>query len=144
MIKNFLTQWEIEEKNRKISSNILLIDRKLDANMLLIDRKLAELEDDVKCASLSKFIELVKKSFNLIKTEKEKLYHPISYSLTCFIEPTERPCVCFAKGLAGLIDSLVMGEAEWRREEVTISFSKWFLWNMEVIFQKCMTEEDGF
>ena len=58
-MKNLLIQWETEEINRKIIGNIPLIDREL-----------ARLENYVKCASLLKLTELIKKHFNLIRIEK--------------------------------------------------------------------------
>ena len=97
-MKNLLIRWEIKEENRKISDNVSFIDRKYSGNVLLIDREcsgtvlfidreLIELEDDTEYASFSKLIKLVKKSFNPTRTEKEKLYLPISHSLTRFDKP---------------------------------------------------------
>ena len=102
---------------------MLLINRECNGDMLLIDRKLAELEDDAEYTSFSKFIKLMKKSFNLIRTEKKKLHRPLSHSLTCFDEPIGRPCFCFTKGLIGLTNDLAMGEVKLRREKVAIGFS---------------------
>ena len=81
------------------------------------------MRNDAKCASLLKLIELVKKSFNLIKIEKEKphwLYCLISHSFACFVELVIRPYFCLAKSLT---DNLAMGQIELRREKVVISFS---------------------
>ena len=86
-MKNFLTQSKIEKKNRKIGGNVSLINKERSSNMLLMDWEFAKLKNDAECISLLKLIELVKKPPNLIKTEKEKFYYLISYSLTYFIEP---------------------------------------------------------
>ena len=153
LIKNLLIQWETEKENQKIESNVPLIDRehnsgiqllngKHSGDMLLIDRKLAELKDDAKYASFPKLTELVKKLFNLTRTGKKKPYCPISH-LVCFVKPVEWPHFHFAEGLAGLTDDLAIGGAELRREEVTVGFSGWSLWNLEIIFRKCITAEDG-
>ena len=90
--------------------------------MPFINRELAELEDDAKCASLSKLVELVKKSSNLIRTRKEKLHCPIAHSMAYFVESVRRPCFCFAKSLMDLTDGLAMGRAELRGGEVTVGF----------------------
>ena len=45
-------------------------------NILLIDREFVELKDDTKYAFLLKLIKLVKKPFNLTKTEKKKTLLP--------------------------------------------------------------------
>ena len=96
--KSFLTQWKIEEKNRKINGGVPLIDKKLCGNLLLIDKKfggdqllidkeLANLKNDVKCVFFPKLTKLLKKLFNLTRTGKKKHHCPISYSLACFVEP---------------------------------------------------------
>ena len=130
--------------DREYSDNVLLIDSKHSGNVLLIDRKLAELEDDVEYASFLKFTELVKKPSILTKTGKKKPHCPIFYFFAYFIEPVRQLCFCFAENLAGLTDSLAIGGAESRGEEVAVDFFGWFLWNMEIIFRRCMTVEDGF
>ena len=71
-MKNILTQFETEKKNQNIGDSVPPIDRASNGHMLFIDRALAELEDDAECASLPKLIELVKKSFSLTRTGKEK------------------------------------------------------------------------
>ena len=143
-MKNFLTQWEAEEKNRKIGGNIPLIDRKhsgnmlfidrerngnmllidkeRSGNMLLIDRELIDLQDDTKCASLPKLIELVKKLSNLTRTRKKKPHHLISHSLTCFVELIRRPYFCFVKGLIHLTDGVAMGRVKLKGGKVAVGF----------------------
>ena len=116
-----------------------LIDREHNGDVLLLDKKFAKLEDDAECASLSKFTELendtkyaslpkltelVKKSFNLTKTVKEKSHRLISHFLACFVELVGRPCFCFVEGLTGLTDGLAMGGAKLREREVAVGFSK--------------------
>ena len=51
-MKNFLTQWETEDKNQKIVDNVLLINKVL-----------AKLENDIEYASLSKVYKIGKKTF---------------------------------------------------------------------------------
>ena len=143
-MKNLLTQWEIEEKNRKIGgkqplidrehsgnvllinskhgSNILLLDSKHSGNVLLIDKELVELEDDAECASLLKLTEFMKKHFKQTKTGKEKPHRSISNSFAYFDEPVGRPCFCFTEAWVGLTDGLAMGGAESKKEKVTINF----------------------
>ena len=132
-MKNFLTQWETKEKNRKIggnvqlidrerSGNMLLIERKCSSNMLLINRKLAKLENDAEYASLPKLIKLVKKPSNLTRIRKEKSYCLISYSLTYFIEPIKWLFFCFAEGLTDLTNGLAISGIELRGKKVAISF----------------------
>ena len=111
-MKNFLIQWETEEKNRKIGGNVLLINRKL-----------AELEYDAKCASLIKLTKLVKKHSNLTKTGKKKPHCLIFYFLTCFVEPVRQPYFCFVKSLTSLIDCLAISRAESRGGKIAINFS---------------------
>ena len=122
-MKNLLTQQKTEEENRKIDVSIPLINRKLSDNILLIDKDLTKLEDDAKCAFLVKLIELVKKPFNLIKTEKEKPHHPISHLLACFVESVRQPRFCFAEGLSGLTDGLAICGAELKGRKVAVGFS---------------------
>ena len=125
--------------DKEHNSNMLLIDSKHIGNVLFIDRKRAELEDDVKCASLPKFTELeddaeyaslpkftelVKKPSNLTKTRKEKPHCPISHFLARFVEPVRRPRFYFIKGLTGLTDGLAIGGAKLRGKEVIIGFSR--------------------
>ena len=86
LIKNLLTQWKTEKKNQKIGGNLLFIDREV-----------AKLEDDAE-ASLPKLTKLVKKPFNLIRTEKEKPHYPISHFLAYFIEHIGRSCSSFIDG----------------------------------------------
>ena len=121
----------------------MLIDREHSSNVLFIVRELAELENDAQYSSLPKLKELIKKFSNLTWTGKKKPHCPISHSLTCFVEFIGRPCFYFAEGLAGLTDGLAIGGAESRVWEVAIGFSGWSLWNVEIIFRRCMTVEDG-
>ena len=100
-----------------------LIDREYNSNMLLINRKLAELEDDAEYISFLKLTELVKKTSKQIRTNKEKPYCLISHSLTCFVELVERSRFCFAEGLTGLTDVLVIDGAESREKKVAVGFS---------------------
>ena len=81
-MKNLLTQWETEKENRKIGGNVSLIDRefaKLENGIkCAFFPKFTKLENDTKYASFSNLTKLVKKSFKLIKTGKEKSYCSIS------------------------------------------------------------------
>ena len=155
LMKNLLTWWETEEKNRKISGNmplidrkhsskVLLIDRKCSENVLLINKELAELENNAECAFFPKFTKLVKKPSNLIKTGKKKPHRPISHSLTCFVKPVRRSRFCFTEDLMGWTNGLAMGEVELRRGKVAIGFSGWSLYNVEIIFRRYMIVEDDF
>ena len=84
--------------------------------------KLTKLEDDAECASFPKLTELVKKLFNLTRTEKEKYHRLISYFSACFVESVGRPHFCFAEGMTGLTDGLAIGKAELRGRKVTVGF----------------------
>ena len=100
-----------------------------------------KLEDNVEFASFSKLTKLVKKSFNLIKMEKKKpqwLYSLISYFFPCFVELIERPWFCLTEGLT---NDLAISRVKLKGDEVTIGFSKWSLWKIEIIFQKCIIVE---
>ena len=101
--------------------------------MLLIDRKLARLKNDDECAIFPKLTELVKKSSNLTRIGEKKPYHPISYSLTYFIELVRRLCFYFAESLTGLTNGLAMRGAELKRAKVASVFYDWFLWKVEII-----------
>ena len=100
-----------------------LIDRELGGDMLFIDIELAELENDAKCAFLSKLTELVKKPFTLNRIGKEKLYRLISHSLAYFVKPVCRLYFCFAKELTNLTDGLAIDGAKLRGGEIAVSFS---------------------
>ena len=108
--------------DRKRNSDLLLIDRECSGNVLLIDRELTELKDNAECTSLPKFAELVKKPSNLSKTSKKKPHHPISHSLTCFVEPIRQPCFCFLESLMGLTDGLGMSRVELKEREIAVNF----------------------
>ena len=125
--------------DREHDSNELLLDGKQSGDVVLINKRLAELEDDAEFASfpklkelennaeytsLPKLTELVKKHFNLTRTEKEKSHRPISHFLACIIKPIRRPCFLFAESLAGLTDGLVMSGAKLKRREVVVGFSR--------------------
>ena len=99
---------------------MLLIDKKLRDSVLFINRELAELKEDTKYAPLLKLTKLVKKSSNLTKTGKEKLYRLITHSLACFIEFVRWSCFCFAKGLT---DGLSISRARSRGGIVAVGFS---------------------
>ena len=107
----------------KHSGNLLLIDSKHNGNVLFIDKKLAELEDDAKCVSLSKLIELVEKPSSLARIWKKKPHCLISHSLARFVELVGWLLFRFAEGLAGLFDNLAISRAVSREEKVAIGFS---------------------
>ena len=65
----------------------------------------------------------MKNFFNLVKTEKKKLYWlhcQIFYFFACFIKLIRQLYFCLIKGL---IDNLAIGGAESKKREVAIGFS---------------------